>query len=353
MKLERRLQVSFMPRVPLLIWGHSGIGKTAIIEAFAKRNGLKVLVPQVRSPEDIAIPVPCGDDEIRVVPVAEFAWACRGDGHIIFLDELTTLNHTLQGAALRFLDSGRVGSFQIPPSVWRVAAANPAEIAAGGWDLAPPTANRVTHVEYTVDPVEWSDGFITYWGDPPHLQGVPPALWEKERALVSAFIRARPALLLVFPKDEAARGKAWPSPRTWDFGSRKAAAVEALGGDEDEKIAEYASAINEPAALEFAAWRKALNLPDPEWVLAHPDKVGWPPRGDLVVAVLASVMAVVLNNPDEARIRAAWKVAASARRAGFGDVAVASSKTLAEESLKRGILTPEVKEFTQLVSRSL
>src|SRR4029453_5067397 len=106
-----------------------------------------------------------------------------------------------------------------PERVTIVAAANPAEDAAGGWDLAPPLANRFLHHQFRLEPTPWTQDFPRYWGPPPPTGFGGGARdergWATARAVVAGFVRARPALLLCLPEAASQRGQAWPSPRSW------------------------------------------------------------------------------------------------------------------------------------------
>lgn len=161
MKTKKILLAAYRSRTPVLLWGPPGVGKTAMLEALAQELGLELIRPHVRAPEDIALPVARPDGGVEIVPVGEFVRAARAGRAVVFLDEITTLPGAVQAAALRFLDSGVVGDLRIPPSVWRVAAANPPELAAGGWDLEAPTANRLTHTVLACDADVHAVGRVT------------------------------------------------------------------------------------------------------------------------------------------------------------------------------------------------
>jgi MoxR-like ATPase len=69
------------------------------------------------------------------------SWARRltDAGHgLLFLDELTTAPPAVQAAMLRVVLERAVGDVELPASVRIVAAANPAEQAADGWELTAP-----------------------------------------------------------------------------------------------------------------------------------------------------------------------------------------------------------------------
>jgi len=313
----------FHARIPVVFWGPPGVGKTAAIEAFCRRRGLKLLVPHVRAAEDIAVPLRDERGGLRVEPVNEFREAAAAaDGDVvIFLDEITTLPPSVQAAALRFLDSGRVGSWQISPRVWRVAAANPADQAAGGYDLELPVANRLAHIDWQLEPMKWAEQFPSYWGNVPQLPDLDPLRWEKARAEVAAFIRSRPELLLKLPKNED-KSPAWPSPRTWDFASR----VIAAGADETAILA----CVGEGAGLEFASWRRAIDLPDPENLLKNPEQNIKINRGDVAYAIMSALSAAVVRNPTKNRWTAAWHVIDRISEVAGHDVVIAAVKPLAQ-----------------------
>jgi len=308
-------------RVPTLFWGPPGVGKTARLEAFASEIGAVLVQPWVRNPEDLAIPV-VRESGPRVEPVGEIARAAElaagGTRVIVFIDELTTLPPAVQGAALRFLDSGVVGGVRIPPSVWRIAAANPPELAAGGYDLEAPTANRLVHIEWQLDPLEWADGFVGYWGRPPKVGDLAEQEWARARAMVAGFIRSHPDLLIRVPEDPVSRGQAWPSPRTWDFASRVLASFD---GDPREAATAIIGAVGKAAGLQFVEWAVRLNLPTVEELLADPEGVLDRVSSDAVYTLLAGAGAVLRDRLLEAKGAdmqelwgAAWKLAKVAAR---------------------------------------
>ena len=130
------------------------------------------------------------------------------------------------------------------------------------------------------------------------------------------------------PESEEQAGKAWPSPRSWDMASRLLAAADAAQAGEDVAAVLLAGSVGNGAGLEFLAWRKALDLPDPEWVLANPEKFQLPERGDQAFAVLSAVVTAAVGNLTKDRWLAAWQVLARAAEQGAKDIAAASAKAL-------------------------
>ena len=139
--------------VPVLVWGGPGVGKTSGITAIARSSGLhfEAVIASIREPSDFAgLPV-VGEHGVTFAPpdwAKRLAAAGRG---ILLLDELSTAPPAVQSALLRVVFERQVGDLTLPAGVRIVAAANPPEEAADGWDLAPPLANRFCHLDWTLD----------------------------------------------------------------------------------------------------------------------------------------------------------------------------------------------------------
>jgi AAA domain (dynein-related subfamily) len=326
------LGVAVAARVPVLLWGAPGTGKTATIRAMAARLGwpCETVIASIREPSDFAgLPVVVGD-HVRFAPPV---WASRlaeaGRG-LLFLDELSTAPPAVQAALLRVVLERVVGDLALPDEVAVVAAANPPEQAADGWDLSAPLANRLCHLAWEIDPRAVADGLAGGWA-PPVVPGLPDG-WLAgvglARGLVAAFLHVRPALTCAPPTDAASSGRGWPSPRTWDMAARLCAASEAAGAGGEARSALVRGAVGEGAGVEFLAWLAEMDLPDPEAVLADPDSFVLPRRGDRAYAALAAVAAVVAADPTPERWAAGWRVLGRAA-SGAPDVAAVAARTLA------------------------
>lgn len=315
---EYTLALLMQARIPQLIWGEPGTGKTAAAVALAKSAGLpiEVVVASLREPADfLGVPVPSTDEKGRTVThCAPPDWALRladAERGILFLDEISCAPPAVQAALLRVVQERHVGDVQLPDGIAIVAAANPADQAAGGWDLAPPQANRWVHIDWHLDPHVWADGLENGW-DSPDGGPVLPENWESglpaARSLVASFIRRRPSLLQVLPKEETARGRAWPSGRTWDAVSRILAACTAAGAPGEVQAVAVQGAVGEAAGGEFLTWLSELDLPDPEKLLADPAAYTPIQRGDRAQATLGALVAAVRSKPARGRWEAAWSI---------------------------------------------
>ena len=269
--------------MPVLLWGAPGTGKTSAIRAMAQTMGLpcETVIASIREPSDFAgLPIVVGD-EVRFAPPA---WARRlaeaGRG-LLFLDELSTAPPAVQAALLRVVLERAVGDLTLPDEVAVVAAANPPEQAADGWDLSAPLANRLCHLAWQTDPRSVADGLAGGWAPP--VVPVLPEGWQAEeilsRGLVAAFLHVRPVLACAPPADAASAGQGWPSPRTWEMAARLMAAAGASGTSDEARSALIRGAIGEGAGVEFLAWLAEMDLPDPEQVLADPASFRLPERG--------------------------------------------------------------------------
>jgi len=326
------LGVAVAARVPVLLWGAPGTGKTSVIRAMAAAMGwpCETVIASIREPSDFAgLPIVVGEG-VRFAPPA---WARRlaaaGRG-LLFLDELSTAPPAVQAALLRVVLERVVGDLELPAEVAVVAAANPPEQAADGWDLSAPLANRLCHLAWDIDPRTVADGLAGGWAAPevPQLPGGWAAELGLALALVAAFLHARPALACAPPADAYAAGRGWPSPRTWEMAARLWAASGAAGSADEARAALVRGAVGEGAGVEFLAWLAEMDLPDPEVVLADPAAFRLPSRGDRAYAAVAAVAAVVAADPTPQRWAAGWQVLGRAAQSA-PDVAAVAARTLA------------------------
>lgn len=310
--------VCITARIPFLLWGDPGAGKTAVIES-ATGSGwhVETLICSHYEPSDFAgLPVVNGDR----VTLAPPGWAVRVSEEpkpsIVFFDEWTTASPAVQAAALRPLTHAQVGALQLPQRVSFGAAANPADVAASGWELAAPTANRFVHLEWSLPLDVYTESIVT--GDWPVLP-VPerPSTFDRlamaERGLVAGFLRTRGGQLSSIPKDAAGRGRAFPTPRTWDYAAQLLAIAGYAGAGEEVRRLLVYGAVGAPVGHEFLTWRSALDLPDPEELLADPMGDGLKGlRPDRVHVALQGVLAAYTSDPSPQRWTAAMGVCVGA-----------------------------------------
>ncbi len=316
-------------RIPVLLWGDPGEGKTATVES-AQSYGwhVETVIITHSEPSDFAgLPVVTPDGSVNLAPPG---WArrlaeCEGPS-IAFFDEFSTASPSLQAAALRPLTHYQVGSLQLPDSVSFVAAANPADVATAGWELAAPTASRFIHLDWALPLEVYSEGMVTgRWPALPVPQ-VPddyPHHLQHEQVLVTGFLRNRESQLSAIPKESAARGRAFPTPRTWDYAARLAALARSVGANQEVCRLLVAGALGAATAHEYLTWVGAQDLPDPDKLLADvaaADFAGM--RADRAYVTLQGVLAAVSRDTSVERWVGAVRLCAKAAEQGLLDPAV-------------------------------
>src|SRR3954470_22429317 len=179
MSMQSVVAVCMKAGLPLLIWGPPGVGKSASIVSMAERLGLpiEVVIASIREPSDFSgLPV-IYDDEVRLAPPAWARRLIKATRGVVFFDEISTATPAVQAALLRVINERWVGEAKLPPSVAIIAAANPPEQAAGGWNLSWPLANRFIHVDWKVDHLAWVNGMLAGW--PVANPNIIPDDWEQ------------------------------------------------------------------------------------------------------------------------------------------------------------------------------
>lgn len=349
------LGIAVAAHVPVLIWGPPGTGKSSAVRAMADSMGwpCETVIAAIREPSDFSgLPV-IVDGVVHFAPprwAERLAAAGRG---LLFLDEISTAPPAVQAALLRVVLERVVGDLALPGDVVVVAAANPPEQSADGWDLSAPLANRFCHLEWDVEPAAFAQGLAGGWEAP----AVPtlPAGWEegftRTRGLVSAFVTVRPGLTCQVPGDAAGAGRGWPSPRTWEMAARLWAAAEAAGASTEAETALITGCVGEGPGVELLMWEMDMDLPDPEDVLADPDGFELPERGDRAYAILSAVAAAVAARSTPERWLAGWRVLG---RAGerVPDVAAVAARVLAQCRPPGATAPPEVKLFAPLLKEA-
>ncbi len=333
------LGLAISARIPVLLWGDPGQGKTALVES-AHQAGWHVetvIVSHYEPSDFVGLPV-LHDGSVTLAPPA---WATRlADSpgpSIAFFDEFSTASPALQAAALRPLTHYEVGTLQLPQRVSFVAAANPADVAAGGWELEPPTASRFVHIDWEMPLDVFAECLVSRQWPALPMYAVPAdydAHLDRRRALVAGFLRSRGTQLTRLPRDAAERTRAFPTPRTWDYATRLTALADAHGASPEVLSLLTTGCVGPAVAHEYLTFCRLQDLPDPEDVLADPSGphfVGM--RADRVYVALQGALAAVRRRTTPER----WSAAVVACATAAGAVGVDPAVPVVRALLRPGV----------------
>ena len=198
-------------KIPVLLTGAPGVGKSSIVEQAAAASGFDVILshPVVADPTDAkGLPWPGKDGtEATFLPFGDLAQAIKASRPTVwFLDDLGQASPAVQASFMQLLLARRVNGHVLPDCVTFVAATNRRTDRAGVSGILTPVLSRfgaVVGVEVAVDDwCRWAFG-----------AGVPPEL--------ISFMRFRPKLLHDMGDGKKANDmENFPCPRTWEYAGK-------------------------------------------------------------------------------------------------------------------------------------
>lgn len=175
------------PTRPVFIWGAPGIGKSALVEKFAKEVGLPCvsLLGSQLAPEDIiGIPRINGDTSEFLPP----KMIARKEAYVLFLDELNACSQEVQKAFYSLIHERRIGEYHLPEGSVVIGAGNRLQDSAIVKTMSSALINRMFHVQLKADAKQWLhwayDNNIHRWVTdyitqrPDHLFAEPPKTEE-------------------------------------------------------------------------------------------------------------------------------------------------------------------------------
>lgn len=185
---------------PIMLWGPPGVGKSAVIKEICQE--LKIGLIDVRlsqkEPVDMrGLPVPdLKNNDVKWLISSEWPRDPKSKG-IIFFDELSAADRSLQVAAYEMILDRKLGDLYQVPNGWLICAAgNRIEDQAVSVSISSALANRFCHLEVKADLKTWLK-----WAFDTNIHPT-----------VIAFLKNKPEALFKM-SDLAQRG--WPSPRSW------------------------------------------------------------------------------------------------------------------------------------------
>lgn len=163
--------------VPLFL-GNSGLGKTKLIQQFAKELGVNLVefITSQRIPQEISgIMMP--DKETKRMGIWDFdQMLSLKDGDILFFDEVLNGNPAVLNACLTLLEGRRMISGRPLPDIMIIAAANP----QGMCPLTPQIKERFLWYDVSFDETMWVNDYMR------PKYGITPEIGEKLSKLIKS-----------------------------------------------------------------------------------------------------------------------------------------------------------------------
>lgn len=242
-------------RLPVLITGEPGIGKTDCVYQAAKGTDLIVSHPVVSDPTDYkGLPFAISNGKSKkaeFLPFGELkALIDAKKPTIFFMDDLGQAPPSVQAAAMQLILARRINGHKVSDQVTFIAATNRKSDRAGVKGILEPVKSRfATIVRLDVDVDDWIRWAIT--------EGLPTEL--------IAFIKFRPNLLSAFrPTPDITNT---PSPRT----AHNVGKLMGMGIPREIEYEVVSGAAGEGFAAEFTGFLRIFrNLPDPDAILLSP-----------------------------------------------------------------------------------
>lgn len=288
------LKYSLKADAPVGIEGAPGVGKSAIVADVANEMNMpfEPLILSLCDPTDIGgFPV-AAQGQVSRLPLGPIKRGCD-QAVMLFLDELTCAAPAVQGAAMRLVYERWAGDIKLHPGTRIVAAFNPSDQAAGGWELALPLLGRMTKIRMKPKLKEIQAYF--------YRLGEEGSVLRSFGVDWAATLELSPDLLQIDPPSASiSAGRPWGAPRSWERAFRVCAAAIDEGEKDNSDIirAALAGNVGEESAQAYISIRKVRHaLPSIKEVLTNPKTAKLPSNTDTAIAILGILAQVSQEDP--------------------------------------------------------
>lgn len=283
-------------RIPVMIVGAPGVGKTATIRALADSMGYKLItiLGSQMDPTDVAgLPAreKIFEDESGVAfygTTYSMPWwqveIIRHKKVMLFFDEFSNTSSAVRASMLTMLQNREFPNGMVMPDETIVLGAmNPTEQAADGWELDKPTTNRMMFLKWEVSDADWFAGMLTAWGAPMDKE---EAYWRK---LIVKFLEDKVSFIhrengdlgtteaygvnMDDPSAVEVLRYAWASRRSWDNVAKILSKVDRKAVLLQDEI--IGGTVGRAAGVAFREWIQKHSIVSPKEVLQDPTIVDW------------------------------------------------------------------------------
>lgn len=246
----------FEHRCPVLLKGSPGIGKTDMVTAAAEQAGfdLEVFHPVVSDPTDFKGMPAIVESGAEFLPFGDLRKLLEADKPTVaFLDDLGQAATAVQAAGMQLILAREINGKKISDFITFAAATNNKQDKAGVSGILEPVKSRfVTILGVTVSVDDWCEWAADH-GVHPH---------------VVSFLRFKPEMINKFEPTSDIKNS--PCPRTI---AHAAKLYEMFDDSDAAKWPVIEGAAGAGFATELQAYIKIfMSVPDPEKILADPDK---------------------------------------------------------------------------------
>ena len=285
-ELFKLLTLMFPLRMPVLVTGKPGQGKTDIVSQAAAACGAKLIMshPVVDEPIDYKgmpaiIEDETGHKAATFLPFGNLKALINTDGPVVyFMDDLGQAPKSVQAAAMQLLLARKINGHRVSDDVTFVAATNRKEDKAGVTGILEPVKDRfATIVELEQSLNDWCVWALNPAHNIPHE--------------IISFIRYRPQYLTAFEPTPGMTKT--PTPRT----IANVGHMIRAGIPKELELRVFNGAAGKEFAIELTGFLRIYrDLPDPDVVLMNPKAADIPQEKSSLYALCGALSARATEN---------------------------------------------------------